>query len=228
MPSNIEGNISDNTLGQDKLLSAIELKEQNKKLQKFPLIGETATKRRAKDSQIKEFDFEKDGFYTPPAVCRLHAQLLGACRPHAKPDSLPAHACRQPVPQPASGGQRTPHSRTAHPHWMGKLLNGETQKAISPNPKGGGSAAQIWNLPNLGGADKLPNTTIPALTAEVKFGCMKAPNNTPNQCKPRSNNSLPAYHFQFPSQKGIPDNTKCLGFPVQCFALFIPHKDDSI
>ncbi|KAJ9058310.1 hypothetical protein DSO57_1013569, partial [Entomophthora muscae] len=98
------------------------------------------------------------------------------------------------------------------PAKWGNFQMGETQKAIFPNPNGGGTAAQIWNLPNLGGADKLLNQPIPALTAEFKIVCMKASNNTPSQCKPRSNSSLPEHHFQSPSQKGIPDNTKCLGF----------------
>ncbi|KAJ9069766.1 hypothetical protein DSO57_1015261 [Entomophthora muscae] len=201
-------NIPDNTLGQDNLLSAIELEDQNEKLQQFPLIGETAAKRQTKDSKIKKCVFEKDGFYTPAA-----RRAWGLARTR---------------PPPASRGQCIPTARVGGPAGWGNCSMGKPKKAISLTPKGGGTSAQIWNLPNLGGADKLPNPTILALTAEVKFGYMKASNDTPNQCKPRSNNSFPAHHFQFPSQKGIPDNTKCLGFPVQCFTLFMPHKDDSI
>ncbi|KAJ9051309.1 hypothetical protein DSO57_1005599 [Entomophthora muscae] len=46
--------IPDNTLCQDKLLCAIELEEQNKKLKQLSLIGETVAKHQAKESKIKK------------------------------------------------------------------------------------------------------------------------------------------------------------------------------
>ncbi|KAJ9066648.1 hypothetical protein DSO57_1007721 [Entomophthora muscae] len=154
----------------------------------------------------------------PPAGCAAGRQLSAGCMPNcqapAKPGGLPARAH---PPTPASQSPTQAAKR-------GKCQMRKPKKAISPSPNGGGTAAQIWNSPNLGGADKLLNPSIPALTAESKIECMKTSNDTPSQCKPRSNNSLPAYHSQFPSQKGIPDNTKCLGFPVQCFTLFVPPQ----
>ncbi|KAJ9051473.1 hypothetical protein DSO57_1004210 [Entomophthora muscae] len=141
-------NIPDNTLVQGKLLCAIELKEQNKKLQQLPLIGETATKQQAKESKIK------NGFIP---------------RPHAKPSGLPACTCHQPAlvhlpapasqspSRPASRGWRTPHGGTVHPCQMGKLPKQEPNKRQFPTPNLGGTAGQFWNLP-----DRMRLTSNPA------------------------------------------------------------------
>ncbi|KAJ9086977.1 hypothetical protein DSO57_1037941 [Entomophthora muscae] len=185
-PPIVVRNISDNTLYQDKHLCKIELKKQNKKLQQFPLIGETAAKHQAKESKIKKWNFGENRFYTLAADCAAGCQPLTG--------RTPAPASQSPASQ-LVGDSTPPTAGLSTPAKWGNCPIGNPQKAISPNPKGGGTAAQIWNLPNLEGADKLPNTNIPALAAEVKFGCMKASNDTQNQCKPRSNNSLPSHHF---------------------------------
>ncbi|KAJ9064182.1 hypothetical protein DSO57_1033057 [Entomophthora muscae] len=136
-------------------------------------------------------------------------------------------------------GSRTPSHQLAEnsapstvgpstPAGWGNFQIGKPKKAISPNLNVGGNTAQIWNLPNLDGADRLPCKTLNAVIAEVEFGCMKVSEEAPKQCKTKINNPLLAKPLQSQSQKGISDNTKCLGFPVQCFALFMPHKDDSI
>ncbi|KAJ9089546.1 hypothetical protein DSO57_1011832 [Entomophthora muscae] len=103
-------NIPDSTLCQDKLLCAIKLKEQNKKLQQFPLIGKTATKHQAKESKIKKWNFGENRFYT------LAADRAAGC-------------------QPASGRQRIPHNGTVHPRQMRKSPNWETPKGNFPKPK---------------------------------------------------------------------------------------------
>ncbi|KAJ9048598.1 hypothetical protein DSO57_1020879 [Entomophthora muscae] len=190
----------------------------------FPLIGETAAGSRGQKTRIKNKNFNSDRFYTPSAG------RAAGCLQTAHPTARRLPAARRAwqlarAHQPASPGAATTRQPVPHPGCqMGKFPKGETQKPISPNLNEWGTAAQIWNFPNLGGADKLLKPSIPALTAEFKIGCMKASNDTPDQCKPRDNNLLPAHHYQFPSQKGIPDNTKCLGFPVQCFTLFMPPQ----
>ncbi|KAJ9055300.1 hypothetical protein DSO57_1005127 [Entomophthora muscae] len=199
-------NIPDNTVVQANILCTINCKKQNKKWQQFPLIGETAAGSWGNKTRIKNNNFNLDRFYTPSAGRAAGCQ--------ASNPSLPASPR---LPTTAS------QSHTQAVKW-GNCQKGKPKNAISPNPNGGGTAAQIWNLPNLGGADKLLKPSIPALTAEVKIGCMKASNDTPSQFKPRDNNPLPVHHYQFPSQKIIPDNTKCLGFSIQCFTLFMPPQ----
>ncbi|KAJ9074801.1 hypothetical protein DSO57_1002648 [Entomophthora muscae] len=77
-----------------------------------------------------------------------------------------------------------------------------------------GSAAPHPELPNASTYEWFPdiNPPIPALTAEAKIGCMKASNDTPNQCKPRSNNSLPAHQFQFPPKREFQTTPSVWGF----------------
>ncbi|KAJ9074207.1 hypothetical protein DSO57_1008734 [Entomophthora muscae] len=145
-------------------------------------------------------------------------------------DSLLARAhCQLASPLLPAGGDSTPPAAgpSTPAKWRNCLI-GNPQKAISPNPKIGGTSAQIWNLPNLEGVYKMPSITINASTTEVESDCMKLPEEAPKSCNAKINNLFPANTFPSHSPKGITDNTKCLGFPVQCFALFMPHKDDSI
>ncbi|KAJ9054501.1 hypothetical protein DSO57_1013800 [Entomophthora muscae] len=60
-------NIPDNNLLHNKILCTIDLKSQKKKLQQFPLIGETAAKQQVITEEIKILEIQKFGFYTPPA-----------------------------------------------------------------------------------------------------------------------------------------------------------------
>ncbi|KAJ9050685.1 hypothetical protein DSO57_1012224 [Entomophthora muscae] len=95
-------NIPDNKLCQDKILCAIDLKSQDKKLQQIPLIGETATKQPADKKEFKNLKVLKSEFYTPAADCAASCQLP-ACQPNAQPGILPAPASQSPS-QPAGGG----------------------------------------------------------------------------------------------------------------------------
>ncbi|KAJ9077109.1 hypothetical protein DSO57_1019845 [Entomophthora muscae] len=119
---------------KDKLLGAIKLKSKIKKLQQFPLIGETAAKQQAKESKIKKWDVEKNGLYTLAAD---HA----AGHPQAARRAWWLACTRLP---PASGGVHPPMAGLSIPTKWGNSPIGNPQKAISPNPKGGGTAAQIW------------------------------------------------------------------------------------
>ncbi|KAJ9081714.1 hypothetical protein DSO57_1011744 [Entomophthora muscae] len=150
-------NIPDNTGVQKDVLCTLQYKEQDKKRQQFPLIGETAAGRVA-------------GY-----------QASTATRPPAE--------------------------------W-GNCQKEKPEKAISPNPNGGGTAAQIWNLPNLEGVDKQSSITNNASTAKAELKCITVPEDAPIPCHAKDNNSLLAKPLPFHSQKGIPDNTKCLGCPV--------------
>ncbi|KAJ9052376.1 hypothetical protein DSO57_1034884 [Entomophthora muscae] len=125
---------------------------------------------------------------------------------------------------PSAG--RTPDRQPATqplPAEWGNCQKGNPEKAISPNPNRGGTAAQIWNLPNLEGVDKQSSITNNASTAKAGLKCITVPEDAPIPCHAKDNNSLLAKPLPFHSQKGIPDNTKCLGSPVQCFVLFMPH-----
>ncbi|KAJ9074524.1 hypothetical protein DSO57_1005547 [Entomophthora muscae] len=199
-------NIPDNTVVQDNILCTINCEKQNKKWQQFPLIGETAAGSQGQKIRIKNNNFNLDRFYTL-SVGRAASRPTASRMPAAHWAWRLTRAC---LPAPTSHPPTTSSQSPTQAAKWGNCQKGKPKKAISPNLNGGGTAAQIWNLPNLGGADKLLKPSIPALTAEFKIGCMKASNDTPSQCKPRDNNSLPAHHYQFPSQKGIPDNTKCL------------------
>ncbi|KAJ9052722.1 hypothetical protein DSO57_1031410 [Entomophthora muscae] len=114
-------NIPDNTLCQDKLLCAIELKEQNKILQQFPLIGETATKRQAKESKIKKCNFGGNGFIPQLWTAR------------------PAASCPQAARQPASQrGDSAPSRRDCLPLPNGEIVSLGTPKRQFPQtPKEG-------------------------------------------------------------------------------------------
>ncbi|KAJ9069206.1 hypothetical protein DSO57_1020928 [Entomophthora muscae] len=73
-----------------KILGTIGLQEQDKKLQQFPLIGETAAKHPAKETKSKTLNFGKNRLYT---LAARQAWWL---------------ACCQPVPQPAAGWGNCP------------------------------------------------------------------------------------------------------------------------
>ncbi|KAJ9080781.1 hypothetical protein DSO57_1021328 [Entomophthora muscae] len=217
----------------NKNLGTIQLGNQNKKLQQLPLIGETA----AKQGDVKK-EFKKQFFKIGllKANCKPRSWPPGVRRPHTKPGGLPTCACsRQPgrsrhqpacqsLPAPTSQqGMAPPHRRAIHTGQIEKLPNWESKKGNFPKSKKGETAAQIWNLPNLEGVDKQPSITIDASTAEVEFGCIKVPEDAPNPCNAKDNILFPAKPLPFQSQMGIPDNTKCLRFPIQCFVLFMPH-----
>ncbi|KAJ9084740.1 hypothetical protein DSO57_1021098 [Entomophthora muscae] len=140
--------------------------------------------------------------------------------PSSRTPSLAAWA------QPASPCSCHPATQTVGLFTLagwGNCQIGKPKKAISPNPNLGESAVKIWNLPNLDGADRLPCKFTNAVIVEVEFGCMTVLEETPNQCKSEISTLLLATSLQSHSQKGILDSTKCLGFPVQCFSLFMPH-----
>ncbi|KAJ9063347.1 hypothetical protein DSO57_1001252 [Entomophthora muscae] len=139
-------------------------------------------------------------------------------RLHTKPGSLPAS-----------------QQGTAHPpQWDRPSLPDEEiaqlgiPKGNFPKPKNGGNCCPNLEPTKFGGVYKLPSMTINASATEVEYECMKVPEEAPKPCDAKISNSLLAKPSPSPSQKGIPDNTKCLGFPVQWFALFMPHKDDTI
>ncbi|KAJ9049251.1 hypothetical protein DSO57_1026576 [Entomophthora muscae] len=157
-----------------------------------------------------------------------HTPGLAAC-PCTPATSQPASsqppACsHQPASQPLPARPSLPASQSpTQPAKWGNCQKGNPKKAISPNPNGGGTAAQIWNLPNLEGVDKQSSITNNASTAKVELKCITVPEDAPIPCHAKDNNSLLAKPLPFHSQKGTPDNTKCLGSPIQYFVLFMPH-----
>ncbi|KAJ9066563.1 hypothetical protein DSO57_1008201 [Entomophthora muscae] len=163
----------------------------------FPLIGESAVGSQGQEKQIKNKVFNLDGFYTPSAGHTPDCQ--------ASAGRTPGLVARLP------------------PAKWGNCQKGKPKKAISPNPNGGGTAAQIWNLPNWEGVDKQSSITNNASTAKAELKCITVPEDALIPCHANDNNSLLTKPLPSHSQKGIPDNTKCLGFPVQCFVLFMPH-----
>ncbi|KAJ9081663.1 hypothetical protein DSO57_1012331 [Entomophthora muscae] len=166
----------------------------------FPLIGGTAAGNKAIKNKLKI------QFYIPSAGRMPNRQVPASCTPRLA-------ACLPPASQPAP----------AQSAKWGNCQKGKPKKAISPNPNGGGTAAQIWNLPNLEGVDKQPSITINASTAKVELNCINAPEDALIPCNAKDNNSLPAKPLPSQSQMGITDNTKSLGSPIQCFVLFMPH-----
>ncbi|KAJ9059009.1 hypothetical protein DSO57_1006782 [Entomophthora muscae] len=100
-------NITDNNLLQDKILCTIDLKSQEKKLQQFPLIKETASKQ-----QVFEKEFKNSGFIpSRTAGCQLSAD----CKPAAIQPPL-AHSATQPAggsAPPTAGPSNLPDGETA-------------------------------------------------------------------------------------------------------------------
>ncbi|KAJ9090534.1 hypothetical protein DSO57_1001504 [Entomophthora muscae] len=172
-------NIPDNNFLEDNILCPINLKSQNKKLQQFPLIGETAAKQQVLNEEIKNLEIQKFGFYTRPRATRPAARRLPA-----------------PITQPASRGWRTLHSRTVHPRQIGKLPNWETQKGNFPKPKCRGKCCPNLESTKFGGVDRLLCKTLNAVIAEVEFECMKVPGEASKQRKVKINNSLLAKPLQ--------------------------------
>ncbi|KAJ9049826.1 hypothetical protein DSO57_1020504 [Entomophthora muscae] len=160
----------------------------------------------------------------PPAVCRPHGQLSGARQAHAYAQLPPPSQCLPTLTSPPAGDGTPLTAGPSTPAGWGNCSIGKPKKEISPNLKIGKSAAQIWNLPNLEGVDKQPSTTINASTAEVEFDYIKVPEDASIPCNVKDKNSLPVKPLPSQSQMRIPDNTKYLGFPVQCFALFMPYQ----
>ncbi|KAJ9090588.1 hypothetical protein DSO57_1001043 [Entomophthora muscae] len=132
-------NIPDNKPLQDKSLCSVGLTDQNKKLQQFPLIKETAAKQPHVELEIKNSKNLKFGFYTPTAGLAADRQAPAGCTPSlaaclraaAASQPLPA---RQPAPppaippacQPTGRGRHTSHGGPVHPCQMGKFPNWET------------------------------------------------------------------------------------------------------
>ncbi|KAJ9073312.1 hypothetical protein DSO57_1017872 [Entomophthora muscae] len=193
-------NIPDNTGVQKDVLCTLQYKEQDKKGSSSPLLGKLLREARGLSQELKMKFLIQTGFIPQPRAWWL------------------AHARPPPATQPPPTRLLPPASQpppACLPAKWGNCQKGKPKKAISPNPNGGGTVAQIWNLPNLEGVDKQSSITNNASTAKAELKCITVPENAPIlfHAKPPP----------FPSQKGIPDNTKCLGSPVQCFVLFMPH-----
>ncbi|KAJ9064269.1 hypothetical protein DSO57_1032279 [Entomophthora muscae] len=107
------------------------------------------------------------------ARCLLSARWAWrlACA-HQPARSRPIPPPSLPACQPPPACSRLPTTASQSPTQPAKWENcqkGKPKKEISPNPNEGGTAAQIWNLPNLEGVDKQSNITNNASTAKVEL-----------------------------------------------------------
>ncbi|KAJ9071676.1 hypothetical protein DSO57_1034546 [Entomophthora muscae] len=110
----------------------------------------------------------------------------------------------QPATRHPPAGDSTPLTAgPSTPEGWGNCPIGKPEKATSPNLKIEESAAQIWNLPHLGGVNSLPCNSHNAGITGLEFGCMKAPKGNQGKCKSEINNTLMAKPLQSQSQKGI-------------------------